>query len=69
VVDEGFLRDGEDGCVYVNEEWPDIETAVDTIRILQECLEGLSTEARRWFRATYGVPPDLTQAAVFARLL
>jgi hypothetical protein len=33
-IDQGYLTDGDDGCVYVSDQWPDIEKAVDLLRDL-----------------------------------
>ena len=67
-VDSGHLEDREDGSVYLNTEWPDIAEAVESGSRLQECLEGLSTDARTWLIGEYGVPPDLSQSAAFKEL-
>lgn len=67
-VDNGYLRDGEDGFVYLNKDWPDINAASAATKMLQECLEGLSDDARRWFVREYRVPPDLSQSAAFSAL-
>jgi hypothetical protein len=67
-IDQGYLTDGDDGCVYVSDQWPDIEKAVDLLRDLQSLLRGLDDDGTRWFREIYRVPPDLRQGAVFDEL-
>ena len=67
-VDKGFLIDGDDGRVYLNTEWPDIEEALDALRALHDLLRQLDPDEEKWFRREYGVPADLTQTAVFDEL-
>jgi hypothetical protein len=68
-VDAGFLEDGGDGCVYLNEEWPNIEKALRAVNELQSTLRRLEGDEADWFRRKYEVPPDLRQGAVFDELL
>lgn len=67
-VDKGYLNDGDDGYVYLNTDWPDIETAVDAVRDLQQRLQTFTQDDERRFRATYRVPADVSQTAVFHEL-
>lgn len=69
VVDEGFLEDGEDGYVYVNDKWPKNRLALERLRLAQEVLTALDGDDEEWFIETFEAPPDLAQSAVFSKLM
>lgn len=68
-VDEGYLRDGDDGYVYPNEDWPKVADALDKVRAAQDVLRSLDTDDGEWFVSKYDAPPDLRQGAAFKTLL
>jgi hypothetical protein len=67
-VDEGYLRDGDDG-VYLNDDWPRVADARDKVRAAQDVLRSLNGEDEEWFVSKYNAPPDLRQGAAFKELL
>lgn len=68
-IDKGFLVDRDDETVHLNPQWPEIEQGIAAVGALQECLDELDPDETKWFRDTYGVPPDLSQSAAFDELI